>query len=104
MAEIPERRASRRVPLVTRVETQAGGFSFLAVSENVSEGGMLVYTANPVPEGQSVHLAFVLPGTDRIIRASATVRRVVPGTSMGVHFDALEPADREAIRQFSQSS
>ena len=98
---MPDRRKSSRVQLVAKVGTQAGRFSFLAAAGDISEGGMLIYTGNPSPEGETVQLTFsLLPGSQEIISPKAVVVRVVPNTSMGVQFEGLEPEDLAAVRQF----
>lgn len=99
-----ERRKSPRVELVTKVQTQAAGFSFLAAAANVSEGGMLIFTANPSPPGEAVRLEFTLPGSPKTISAGAVVMRVVPGASMGVRFEDLAPDDLAALRQFVEKA
>ncbi len=95
-----DRRKSSRVQLVAKVGTQAGGFSFLAAAGDISEGGMLIYTGNPSPEGETVQLTFSLPGSQEIISTKAVVVHVVPNTSMSVQFEGLEPEDLAAVRQF----
>jgi len=101
---VSAKRATRRVPIVTKVEAQAGGFPFIAVGDNISEGGMLVRTANPLEEGAVVHLRFTLPDAERQIHVNATVRHVIPGTSMGVKFEDMDDADSSAIRAYVESA
>jgi len=98
------KRSSRRVPIVAKIEAQAGGFPFLAVADNISEGGMLVRTANPLDEGAVVHLRFTLPESERQITVNATVRHVTPGASMGVKFEDMDAADSEAIRLYVETA
>lgn len=98
------KRKSRRVPFVAKVEAQAGGFPFIAVAEDISEGGLSVRTASPLEENAVVHLKFTLPQGDREITVSGTVRQVNPGKGMGVQFNDLGPADREAIRSYVQTA
>ena len=98
------KRSSRRVPIVAKIEAQAGGFPFLAVADNISEGGMLVRTANPLEDGAVVHLRFTLPGSERQVNVNATVRHVTPGASMGVKFEDMDTADMEAIRIYVETA
>ncbi|MGH9791680.1 MAG: PilZ domain-containing protein [Candidatus Acidiferrales bacterium] len=97
------KRAARRVPIVAKIEAQAGGFPFIALAENISEGGLLVRTASPLNEGAVVHLRFTLPGTEKPVNANATVRHVVSGASMGVKFEDVDSADLEAIRKYVET-
>lgn len=98
-----DKRSAERAPIVARVEAQAGGFPFIVMAQNISVGGALFRTANPVPEGERVHLKFTLPGAEREIRVTGTVQHVTPGEFMGVQFNDLEPADLEAIKQFMET-
>jgi uncharacterized protein (TIGR02266 family) len=98
------KRSTRRVPIVAKIEAQAGGFPFLALAENIGEGGMLVRTASPLDEGAVVHLKFSLPGTGREIKVNATVRHVTPGESMGVKFEDMDDADSEAVKKYVETA
>ena len=95
-----EQRTTRRVPIVVQVEAQAGGFPFIAISENISAGGMLIKTVRTMPEGSIVHLKFTLPDTQQQIRVNATVQHVTPGSYLGTCFDDLDPNDCGAVERF----
>jgi len=101
MTENAERRSSPRVPLAARVDVESEGRAFLAAVGNLSLGGMLIFTANPVAEGEHLTITFVLPGPERKIRCAAIVRHVVPDSAMGVEFQNLAPEDAAAIRTFT---
>ena len=88
---------------MTRIEAQGGGRPFIAMAKNISLTGMLIQTADPVPEGEVVRLKFLLAGSEREIRASGTVQHVSPQQFMGVRFNHLESSDAEAIKQFVES-
>jgi uncharacterized protein (TIGR02266 family) len=98
------KRATRRVPIVAKIEAQAGGFPFIALAENISEGGVLVRTANPLDEGAVVHLRFTLPGSEQQINVNGTVRHVTPGTSMGVKFEDMDAKDSEAVKKYIEAA
>ncbi len=99
-----ERREHPRSAIVAKVEAAAEGRTFLAAAENISPGGMLIFTANPVGEGVEVVVTFVLPGAEHKVRTPATVRHVNPHTSMGVQFTALAPSDRGAIEKYMEGA
>jgi len=99
-----EKRISRRVPIVTRVEAHADEAPHIILAQNISTGGMLVRTATPVPEGETVQLHFSLPGVDREIRVAAMVQHVTPGEFMGLRFTEVSAADADAIRQFVEKT
>jgi uncharacterized protein (TIGR02266 family) len=101
-----ERRAHPRAALAAKVEAESEGRAFLAAAADISAGGMLIYTANPLPEGAALQLTFALPGipgAERTIRVRARVMRVEASTSMGVKFEDLAPDDRAAIEAFTRS-
>lgn len=101
--ETTEKRRFRRVPFVAQIEARTGGVPFLAMAENISAGGLLVRTTDPVPKGQTVHLEFTLPGSEHQILVNGTVQHVTPGAVMGIRFDHLDPADLAAIRNFVEA-
>jgi len=98
------KRSTRRVPIVAKIEAQAGGFPFIALAENISEGGLLVRTASPLDEGSVVHMRFTLPGAEREITVNATVRHVIPGESMGTKFEDMDAKDIEAIQKYVETA
>ncbi len=99
-----ERRVHPRAPLIAKVEIETDGYSFLAVTEDISSGGMRIATANPSPVGHTLQLTFVLPGSERRIRVRAIVRHVVKGSAMGVQFKDLAPADLATLRDFLRAA
>jgi uncharacterized protein (TIGR02266 family) len=98
------KRSTRRVPIVAKIEAQAGGFPFIALAENISEGGMLVRTASPLDEGSVVHMRFTLPDTNLEINVNATVRHVVAGESMGMKFEDMDDKDSEAVKKYVETA
>jgi PilZ domain len=95
-----ERRKMPRVSLAAKVESGEGRFAIIAAAGDISEGGMLIYTANPWTEGQTVALKFILPGSTRTIRTKGTLVHVVPQESMRVRFEGLQPEDLEEVRRY----
>lgn len=95
-----DKRAHPRVPLVAKVDVGGEDRSFLAVTQDISAGGMRIATANPLPVGASLEITFILPGLERTIRVRAVVRHVVEGSAMGVQFQNLPADDAAAIREF----
>ena len=98
-----EQRTTRRAPIVAQIEAQAGGFPFIAITENISAGGLRIHTTKTIEQGQIVHLKFTLPDTQREIRVNGIIQHVTPGAYLGVRFDDLDPADLAAIERFVDS-
>ncbi len=95
-----DQRTSRRVPIVAQIEAQSGGFPFIAITEDISVGGLRVHTTKSLDSGQVVHMKFTLPDSQREIRVNGVVQHVTPGQYLGVMFDDLDPADLSAIQSF----
>lgn len=100
----PSKRILKRVPFVAKIEAQAGGFPFIAIAEDISEGGVRVKTTNPLEDGSVVHMKFTLPNSDREITVKGTVRHVTPGAAMGIQFGDLEGGDMDAVKLFIASA
>jgi uncharacterized protein (TIGR02266 family) len=98
-----EKRTHPRVPLVAKVEAEAEGRTFLAVTQDISSGGMRIATANPASVGATVELTIILPDSERKIRVRGIVRHHAEGSAMGIQFLDLSDADRAALRAFLAS-
>ncbi|MGH9669614.1 MAG: PilZ domain-containing protein [Terriglobales bacterium] len=99
-----DKRSARRIPLVIRVEAQAGGSPHILLAQNISAGGLLLRTAEPMEEGTTFNLKFILPGVEQEIHATARVQHVTPGEFVGAQFINLNAADAEAIRRFVEKT
>lgn len=95
-----DKRQFKRVPIVTQIDAQAGGFPFIAVAENISTGGMLIHTAKQIQEGQVVHLKFTLPGEEDPILIDGIVQHNTPGSYLGIQFSNVDSADLAVIQKF----
>jgi c-di-GMP-binding flagellar brake protein YcgR len=74
------------------------------MAENISMTGMLIRTARPAPEGETIQLKFTLPAGDKELRMKAVVQHVVPGEYMGLQFVDLDPQVQKAIQEFTEST
>ncbi len=99
-----DKRSTRRVPLVIRVEAHAGGSPRILLAQNISAGGILLRSADAVAEGATLDLKFTLPGVEQEIRVTACVQHVTPGEFVGAQFVDLNAADAEAIRRFIEKA
>jgi serine/threonine-protein kinase len=100
----PQRRRYRRVPYITPVSiTCADGSTLYGRSEDISEGGLLVVTAQRCDEAESVSVRFAVPNTGQFARVSAVARWARTGRSIGVvgfEFVDLDDAVRRSIQSF----
>jgi CheY-like chemotaxis protein len=99
-AMLRERRSYVRLPLRTVVACGAGPYHFQAVSQNISEGGMMLEGTGGVGVGQEIEVRFSLPGWPAMVNAHATVVRLEHGERMAVRFTSLEPEDRKGIQTY----
>jgi c-di-GMP-binding flagellar brake protein YcgR len=92
------RREHPRAKLATQVEWQ--GLSSLALSRDVSAGGMFVETTDQPTAGSKIKLRFHLEDGGQIVEATAQVSYTVSRMGMGVRFMDMELADRERIERY----
>ncbi len=88
-----------RAQLLTQVESQTSGATSIGRTENISQGGLLVYTRDTFDASTSVIVRFNLsPG--RLIEAQGKVVHVQVGVQMGIQFSQVTDEDRKAITEF----
>jgi c-di-GMP-binding flagellar brake protein YcgR len=98
-AEI-DKRKFRRAKLITQVKCEALGREDLAVTRDLSAGGMFLNEKNPFPSKSIVSLAFRLTPTAPLLTCSGEVVYSLKGVGMGVMFTDV-PADvRQALEKF----
>ncbi len=78
-------RSSFRVPVKMRVEIEEGVPDTYLTSVNISEGGIYLRTAEPLPAGEVLHIRFTLPHDSREIKLAA---EVVRSLSLGIQLEA----------------
>jgi len=96
------RRKAARVPLATQIHI--GDSMAIALSRDLSIGGIFVDTKEPCSVGTRLDLRFHLTEHDPIIMASGEVRYVVPKLGMGVQFSEISREDRKRIAEFVANS
>jgi uncharacterized protein (TIGR02266 family) len=99
-----ERRSGRRVRLEAAIGAQSGARFLPGELGDVSSGGVFVATSEPLPVGERVTVALVLPDAHRIV-VEAVVSWVrgphVAGEGMALRFVSLSAADAEAIARLA---
>jgi hypothetical protein len=98
-----EKRVHPREPLISEIKFECEGNSFLAVTEDISSGGMRIATANPPEVGSPLTITFTLRGTKREVRVHAVVRHVFKNSGVGVQFLDLSPEDLAGLRDYLRS-
>jgi len=84
------------------VEVSDGHGFTLFSTRDISVGGLYFDRAIPHAVGETVKLAFKLPGEDATIRCEGEVVNVpdAQGFGMGVRFTTLADADRQTLERF----
>jgi len=102
-AEI-DKRKFRRARLITQVKCEASGREAVAVSRDISAGGMFLNDPEPFPKNSVVSLAFRLNPTDPVMSCQGEVVYSIKGVGMGVMFTQISPEVRQALESFVNES
>lgn len=99
-----ERRASKRVSLVTQIRTVVEGQlqTLVGYSKNISSGGIFIETETPAEKGTELVLRFKLQPQGEILEARAVVTYRLGDAGMGLRFVDLPGSVRQAIEAFVQ--
>ena len=97
-----ERRKNQRAILIVQVECKGTQDYVLGQSQDISEGGLLVVTPQPLNSQTEVTVRLNLPPDPPgdFIESQGIVAHVRPGESMGIQFLQLTDRQREAIVKF----
>lgn len=101
----PEFRQNQRRLFITQVDCKWQHAFCLGRTLNLSEGGLLIATPEPLEPGTPVEVRFAVPVAPQAVtvQAKGAVVRKDPGKSMAIQFTELDDYDREAIKRFLQS-
>ncbi len=92
-----------RLSYRTEVDCTAGTAPpkrFRSLSENISEGGMMLSAVGGLALGQEVEVAFNLPNTAHAIKTRATVVREDSPGAMGIKFMKLNDRDERDLQSY----
>ncbi|MFQ5817576.1 MAG: PilZ domain-containing protein [Terriglobia bacterium] len=95
-----ERRASKRILLVTQIRTVVGGRTIVGYSKNISTGGMFIETEMPAEKGSELVMRFKLNPEGEILETRAVVAYCLPGEGMGLRFVDLAAQTHQRIEAF----
>ena len=95
-----DKRKYRRAKLVTQVKCEAVGREDIAVTRDVSAGGMFLNDPNPFPKNSMVSLAFRLSPTDPLLSCQGEVVYSLKGVGMGIMFTEISEENRQALEKF----
>lgn len=97
-----DRRASKRVSLVTQIRTTVGGETLVGYTRDISTGGVFVETEHPAEKGSEVILRFKLSPDSPILEVRALAAYSLQGDGMGLRFVDMPSELRRAIESFVQ--
>ena len=92
------RREHPRAKLATQVEWE--GLSSLALSRDVSVGGMFIETKEQPPAGTTINLRFHLGDGGDVVVTTGEVNYAIARMGIGVRFIELEPSERERVERY----
>lgn len=95
-----DKRKYRRAKLVTQVKCEAVGREDIAVTRDVSVGGMFLNDPSPFPKDSVVALAFRLSPTDPLLTCQGQVVYSLRGVGMGIMFTQVSEEIRQALDKF----
>lgn len=92
-----DRREHRRASYSAPVEIEWGSAIEGGRISNLSIGGMLVEMANPLWLGAEFHARVHLDNAP--LEVDCVVKRIIPGTGMGVEFVTMKAEDRTRLQR-----
>ena len=95
-----DKRKYRRAKLITQVKCEASGREDIAVTRDVSAGGMFLNDPNPFPKGLGVTLAFRLSPTGPLLTCQGDVVYSLKGVGMGIMFTQISDETRQMLDAF----
>jgi type IV pilus assembly protein PilZ len=104
-----ERRAQTRVSVNIQIHYQTVDAVFTEFASNISEGGVYIESAVPLPVGTRVAVEFFLPSRPQPFQVSGEVVRVnersagQPSRGVAIAFAPLDPAMKAEINAFVRS-
>ncbi len=95
-----DKRKFRRAKLITQVKCEALGREDVAVTRDVSAGGMFLNDQNPFPKNSTVTLFFRLSPTEPLLSCKGEVVYSLKGVGMGIAFTEIAEEIRLALEKF----
>ncbi len=104
MDAIAERRKGRRVPVIREVsvELDSPRVTFRGKRFDLGARGAFINVVAGLPPGSLIEIDFELPTKERV-KATASIRYVLPGLGMGVEFVEIDEEEARAIESFISS-
>jgi two-component system chemotaxis response regulator CheY len=95
-----ERRRTRRVPLISKVQLRIGRQEILCETVDVSMEGILVKSAKTLPVGSSVNISLHLSKEAKPVVGAGCVVRLIGRNHMGIHLGSLALSESQRLQEF----
>jgi CheY-like chemotaxis protein len=95
-----QKRKATRYELKTLVYLDFENATLPAITIDISEHGLALQAAEPVPMSSNLHFRCVLPGTDFTLKGHADVMWASDQGRAGLFFSKLAPASRKHLKQW----
>jgi hypothetical protein len=98
-----ERREYSRIPVTTRVKFKDGDREEILFTDDLSEGGLFLKSANPPFKGTILDLEISVPNVDKLIILTGEVAWRLEGKGCGVKFLRITQAQKKMIKGFIEN-
>jgi hypothetical protein len=100
---VDERREFLRIPVTTRVKFKDGDREEILFTDDLSEGGLFLKSANPPFKGTVLDLEISIPNVDKLIILKGEVAWRLEGKGCGVKFMRITQAQKKLIKGFIEN-
>ncbi len=100
---VDERREFLRIPVTTRVKFKDGDREEILFTDDLSEGGLFLKSANPPFKGTVLDLEISIPNVDKLIVLKGEVAWRLEGKGCGVKFMRITQAQKKLITGFIEN-
>lgn len=101
--QMQDRREFFRIPVTTKVKFKDGDREEVLFTDDLSEGGLFLKSANPPFVGTVLELEVSIPTVDKLLTLKGEVAWRLEGKGCGVRFVKITQAQKKLIKNFVES-
>jgi uncharacterized protein (TIGR02266 family) len=98
-----EKREFLRIPVTTKVKFKDGDREEVLFTDDLSEGGLFLKSANPPFKGTVLELEISIPNVDKLVILKGEVAWRLEGKGCGVRFLRITQAQKKLIKSFVEN-
>lgn len=102
--KMEDRREFLRIPVTTKVKFKDGDREEVLFTDDLSEGGLMLKSANPPFVGTILELEVSIPTVDKLLALKGEVAWRLEGKGCGVRFVKITQAQKKLIKTFVEQS